>query len=212
MANVQHSAITDPNIHEPKGIVGVAAGKVYVTNGSGSGAWAFPYPPGISGASNGQVFVANGSGGGSWQGQAGATNKGYGEMYIQGNASTTAIAASNTPVKIATGMTAGQLSGLTFSTDHLVVDEATKYRVDVSLTFFGVAATTIDWEFDIYINTTALGRKQRIQTTGAEHHVVALSGITGTLAVNDQISVYVTNKTDANDPTIVNLSCVVQEL
>lgn len=212
MANISHSAITDPNIHEPKGVATATAGKVYTANGSGSGTWSLPYPPGISGASNGQVFVANGSGGGSWQGQAGATNKGYGEMYIQGNASATTIAASNTPVKIATGMTAGQLSGLTFSTDKLVVDEATKYRVDVSLTFFGVAATTIDWEFDIFAANASIGRKQRVQTTGTEHVVVSLSGITGTLAVSDQIYISVANKTDANDPTIVNLSCIVQEL
>ena len=74
MANVSHSAITDPNIHEPKGVATATSGKVYTANGSGSGTWSLPYPPGISGASNGQVFVANGSGGGSWQGQAGAAN------------------------------------------------------------------------------------------------------------------------------------------
>jgi len=37
MATVQHSALTDPNIHEPKGVSTAAAGKVYVANGAGSG-------------------------------------------------------------------------------------------------------------------------------------------------------------------------------
>ena len=212
MANVEHSAITDPNIHEPKGVAAAASGKVYVSNGAGSGSWADPNPPGISGASSGQVYVANGAGGGSWQEQSGGSSKGYGEMYIQGNATVTTISAVDTPAKVVAGMTAGQVSGISFSTDHLVVAEAAKHRVDVSLTFFGIAATTIDWEFDIYVNSGALGRKQRIQTTGTEHVTLSLSGITGTLAVSDQISVYVTNKSDGNDPTIVNLSCVVQEL
>lgn len=39
MANVQHSALTDPNIHEPKGIASASSGQVYVANGSGSGSW-----------------------------------------------------------------------------------------------------------------------------------------------------------------------------
>jgi hypothetical protein len=36
---IQHSLITDPNIHEPKGIASAASGKVYVADGSGSGTW-----------------------------------------------------------------------------------------------------------------------------------------------------------------------------
>lgn len=39
MANVNHSSLTDPYIHEPKGAATAAAGRVYVANGSGSGAW-----------------------------------------------------------------------------------------------------------------------------------------------------------------------------
>lgn len=39
MANVQHSTLTDPNIHEPKGITTAAANSVYMANGSSSGSW-----------------------------------------------------------------------------------------------------------------------------------------------------------------------------
>ena len=39
MANVQHSSLTDPNLHEPKGVASATANKVYMSNGSGSGAW-----------------------------------------------------------------------------------------------------------------------------------------------------------------------------
>jgi len=39
MANVQHSALTGSDLHEPKGIASATAGKVYISNGSGSGAW-----------------------------------------------------------------------------------------------------------------------------------------------------------------------------
>lgn len=39
MANVQHSTLTDPNLHEPKGISTAAASTAYLANGSGSGTW-----------------------------------------------------------------------------------------------------------------------------------------------------------------------------
>lgn len=39
MANVNHSSLTDPYLHEPKGVAAASSGKVYVSNGSGSGTW-----------------------------------------------------------------------------------------------------------------------------------------------------------------------------
>lgn len=39
MADIQHVSITDPNIHEPKGASTASAGTVYISDGSGSGAW-----------------------------------------------------------------------------------------------------------------------------------------------------------------------------
>ena len=39
MANVQHSTLTDPNLHEPKGIASASANQVYISDGSGSGDW-----------------------------------------------------------------------------------------------------------------------------------------------------------------------------
>lgn len=39
MADVEHSAITDPNIHEPKGASSATNNQVYVANGAGTGVW-----------------------------------------------------------------------------------------------------------------------------------------------------------------------------
>jgi hypothetical protein len=36
---IQHVDVTDPNIHEPKGITTAASGEIYVANGSGGGSW-----------------------------------------------------------------------------------------------------------------------------------------------------------------------------
>jgi hypothetical protein len=39
MANVNHSTLTDPFLHEPKGIAAAPAGQVYIADGAGSGDW-----------------------------------------------------------------------------------------------------------------------------------------------------------------------------
>lgn len=39
MADQQHSTITDPHVHEPKGASTAANATVYVSNGAGSGTW-----------------------------------------------------------------------------------------------------------------------------------------------------------------------------
>ncbi len=39
MADIQHKNITDPQLHEPKGITTAAEGEVYVADGDGSGTW-----------------------------------------------------------------------------------------------------------------------------------------------------------------------------
>lgn len=46
MADIQHSAIVDPNIHEPKGASSATSGHAYIADGIGSGAWAEVLLPG----------------------------------------------------------------------------------------------------------------------------------------------------------------------
>jgi hypothetical protein len=45
MPDVNHSSLTDPYLHEPKGVAAAAAGDVYIADGAGSGSWsqAFQY-------------------------------------------------------------------------------------------------------------------------------------------------------------------------
>lgn len=39
MADVEHSTLSDPELHEPKGASSASSGEVYVADGAGSGAW-----------------------------------------------------------------------------------------------------------------------------------------------------------------------------
>jgi hypothetical protein len=53
---VQHNAITDPDLHEPKGIAAATAGKVYVSDGASSGEW--KYAPGKAHA---ELYITSGA-------------------------------------------------------------------------------------------------------------------------------------------------------
>jgi hypothetical protein len=62
----EHDSITDPDIHEPKGVSAAAAGAVYVADGIGSGSWQISGIPGISGAAEDQVPLSDGAGSVTW--------------------------------------------------------------------------------------------------------------------------------------------------
>ena len=53
---VQHNSITDPDIHEPKGIASATEGKVYVSDGASSGDW--KYAPGKAHA---EIYISGGT-------------------------------------------------------------------------------------------------------------------------------------------------------
>jgi hypothetical protein len=71
MADVQHRDITDPNIHEPKGVKFAPEGTAYVADGLGAGQWVpVIVPGGLTGASGafyspnrdlGSTIISNGS-------------------------------------------------------------------------------------------------------------------------------------------------------
>ena len=66
MPNIEHSTVTDPYVHEPKGASAAASGEVYTSNGAGSGAWQLPQIQGQSVATSGQIPSSNGAGGTTW--------------------------------------------------------------------------------------------------------------------------------------------------
>src|SRR5690349_8538451 len=42
MANTPHSTMSDPDLHEPKGVSSAVAGSIYQADGAGSGNWKLP--------------------------------------------------------------------------------------------------------------------------------------------------------------------------
>lgn len=55
----EHASLTDPNIHEPKGIAGASASTVYVANGAGSGSWTALIPS--QSGNSGKNLTTNGT-------------------------------------------------------------------------------------------------------------------------------------------------------
>ena len=103
----EHVDITDPEIHEPKGVASAAAGEMY---------------------------VADGAGGGAWQ-KSGMTN--HGEMTVTNNSTATSVTAAvdatlNTDTdytKITAGWSGPHVHGVTFNVDELVVAVTGHYEV-----------------------------------------------------------------------------------
>ena len=63
----EHNVITDPNLHEPKGVAAANAGEVYTADGLGSGSHNLPQLQGQVAAANKTTPYSNGSGGVTWE-------------------------------------------------------------------------------------------------------------------------------------------------
>jgi len=65
MPNIQHSALTGAELHEPKGASGASVNTTYVSDGAGSGSWSEPEPKGVVAAAADKVYISDGAGSGS---------------------------------------------------------------------------------------------------------------------------------------------------
>jgi len=140
MATVQHSALTDPNLHEPKGVSTAAAGKVYVANGSGSGAWAYP------------------------------AGHAYGDMYITGSSTAQTLSAASAKAKLnPTGAwTANGYQAVTIDATNgqITVLQGGIYQLDFWIVFETAAISSgAAYNFHYAINGTAGTRKVYVKKT-----------------------------------------------
>ena len=140
MADIQHSAITDPNIHEPKGITTASNGQVYVADGGGSGDWKF------------------------------TTGHAFGELFISGNTTTqTLAAASGTAVLNPAGAWQAngfQNVTLTPASGTITVTGAGKYQLNFWAVFETASISSgATYNFFYAVNGTPSTRKVYIKKT-----------------------------------------------
>lgn len=182
MANIQHSVLTDPQLHEPKGASTAASGKVYVANGSGSGAWQF-----IAGHS-------------------------YGDLYITASSVSQTLSAASALAKLnPTGAwTANGYQNITPSAANgqFTITQAGIYQLDFWVVFETAAiASGAAYNFHYAVNGTASTRKVYVKktTNNVDTLHLASNGYV-TLAANDVISISV-----GGDGTSSNTAIIVKE-
>jgi hypothetical protein len=164
---IQHKLITDPDIHEPKGAATASSGKVYLANGTGSGAW--DYPPG----------------------------KAHGEIYIDAGATSQTLSAASAYAKLnPTGeWTAGVSNVLTLGagTGIITLTQAGTYMINFWCQFStaSIASGTV-YNFKYNLDGTNSSRTLTVAKTsnGSDKlHVSALGLVTAT--ANQVLSIYV---------------------
>lgn len=129
---VQHSSITDPNIHEPKGVAAASSGDIYVANGSGSGVW----------TGKNTLFA----------------QPAYGFMSFYDNATATSIPTALTYQQIAGTFTPITLFGFTFAANGLVVPVSGVYLVMLNTRLTQSGGATEEYELGVS-NGTSIATK-----------------------------------------------------
>ena len=194
MATVQHSAITDPNIHEPKGVAAATINKVYVSNGTGSGTWQKLSPPQLAGlTTNGQAgdtVTVNGSGNFVFTGTP------HGQVHFFNLATPYTLTYPSSFTKLAPTTTAGGLpSNFTESTTGRLTYTGTDtvpVFVSYSVSLDQTSGADRDLVVAIYENgSVSNGYAVTTTTSGQKHNLVGVHTLT--MATNDYVELYIQN-------------------
>ena len=194
MPSVQHSAITDPNVHEPKGVAAATVNKVYVSNGTGSGTWQKISPPQFAGiTSNGQAgdtVTVDGSG------NFVLTGTPHGQVHFYNLASPYTLTYPSAFTKLAPTTTAGGIpSNFTESTTARLTytgTDSVPMSISYSVSLDQTSGASRDLVIAIYKNGSVSNGHSIVTTTTGEKH--SMSGVhTVTMATNDYIELYILN-------------------
>lgn len=197
---IQHSAITDPNIHEPKGVASASVDFIYVANGAGSGTWQKITPKQLKGLSGngaaGQVVTVDGSGNFVLVGAP------HGLVHFY-NASTpytltyptsfTKLAPTTTASGTAFDMTEATTARLTYTGTDTV-----PLTIQYSISLDQASGSSRDITLAIYKNGVATNGYSVVTTdSGAKHNMSGM--ITVNAATNDYFEVYALNSGVSGD-------------
>lgn len=191
---IQHKLITDPDIHEPKGVASAAINKVYVSSGAGSGTWQKLSPPQLSGlatnGASGQIIGVDGSGNFTLNGAA------HGQVHFYNIASPYTLTYPAVFTKLAPTTTAGGVpSDFTEATTARLTYTGTDtvpISISYSVSFDQSTGGARDIEFAIYKNGSVSNGNTILTTTSGNKNVV--SGFhTVSMATGDYIEIWVKN-------------------
>lgn len=161
---VDHSTLTDPELHEPKGASTATSGQVYAANGSGSGVWAKPFK---------YVSVATGYSTGS--------------PYAYSATTTEAVLNPTTST-----ITSSQFTVQTSPNFRLRYDgtETLYAKVYVNASYTHAGGANRDLELVVYKNGSAIANSRVIEATPTgDYHTITLIYDTA-MATNDYIEIF----------------------
>jgi hypothetical protein len=178
---IQHKLIADADLHEPKGIASAVSGKVYVSNGTGSGSWVYP------------------------------SGKVHGEIYIDAGATAQTLSAGSAYAKLNPGTewTSGISSVLTLTpaSGTITLSEAGDYLVNfwAQFTCAALASGTL-YNFKYNLDGTSSGRTLTVSkfSNGADKlHISAMGLVTAT--AGQLLSMYVAGDATSSGTAITVL-------
>lgn len=133
------------------------------------------------------------------------------------------ITATNTAITISTVSTWTRISGtsswtaqnITSAADSFTVKVAGDYKISVTGAIFGVAASTDNFKISVAKNSAVAGTYLGTSVTTADATTYvnfAFNTILTGLVGGDDISLYIQNTSDADDPTLRDLTWIIEKL
>ena len=161
---VDHSTLTDPELHEPKGASTATSGQVYAANGSGSGAWAKPFK---------YVSVASAYSTGSPYAYSATTS----EAVLNPTTST---------------ITSSQFTVQTSPNFRLRYDgvETLYAKVYVNASYTHAGGADRDLELAVYKNGSVITNSRVIETSPNNHYTTVTLIYDITMATSDYIEIF----------------------
>lgn len=157
---MQHVDITDPNIHEPKGISTATVGQVYIANGAGGGTWLAPSFGGLKVVENTNSFTP-----------------------------VAADIAQYKQLTVANGVTwqASESSNITLGTDSITLNGAGVYRIEFWGVISTAAATGTQFGIKFALDGGLDGRTLKIQKNSSGADLLACSAFGLVSATPNQV-------------------------
>lgn len=212
---ISHASITDPNLHEPKGVSTAAANTAYISNGAGSGAWSKIPTQGLAGLSaNGtpnQVIVVDGVGGFTVQWPAA-----HGFCYFFNSGTPSVITFPSTYTKVAPTTIAGGASReFTEGTNARLTYTGAVARqavVEASVTIAQSSGADRDIRIAIYKNGALLPASEDVITanSGIKRQVNTICN--APCATNDYFEVFIRNEGASGDVSVYSVKLSVRAL
>jgi hypothetical protein len=191
---IQHKLITDPDIHEPKGVAASTANKVYVADGAGSGTWKKLSPPQLSGLTTngtaGDTITVDGSGNFVFAGAP------HGAVNFYNLASPYTLTYPSTFTKLAPTTTAGGVPAQFTEATTARLTYTGSDTVPVSITYSVSLDQTSGTNRDIVVavakNGTVVNGYSVLTVQSSQIHNTAGTA-TINLATNDYVEIFAIN-------------------